>query len=248
MASMNLLALVQEFSRRRGLPIPGTVTGAQDDTVNQMWGLLNEGIADIADRFIWQHLRTRYVFAHAGSTDYTALDLSENGPVPGYKAMLNNTIWDTTNRRQVFGPYDPIQWEAMINLQVSQAVYNYTIYGNALRIYPVPDPIITDQFSMEYLSNYGVMNPDANELTLFYDIDTAYPLFPSSLILQDLKWRWNQAKGLAYAEDMRQVEEMILNLQARDPAPDIVMDRSGFDQVAQPGLLVAAGNWPISNP
>ena len=53
MAALTLLGLVQEFCRRRALPIPISVTGSQDDGVIQMWGLLNEGISDIGDRFEW---------------------------------------------------------------------------------------------------------------------------------------------------------------------------------------------------
>lgn len=245
MASMTLLQLVQEFCRRRGLPIPGTVTGAQDDTVVQMWGLLNEGISDIADRYEWQQLRTRYTFQHANSTGYTALDLSENGPVPGYRGILNGTLWDTLGRRQVFGPYNPLEWEAMINLQVSQAVYNFTIYGGALRIYPAPSVPNPNQFAMEYLSNYGVWNPTTGVPTQFYDTDISYCRMPSTIALQDLKWRWNYQKGLAYAEDQRSLEEMLINLQGRDPAPDIIMDGKRWDNVAMPGLLVAAGSWPL---
>jgi len=212
-----------------------------------MWGLLNEGIADIADRYEWQMLRTRYTFAHAGSTGYAALDLSESGPIPDCKNILNRTLWDTLGRREVYGPFDPKSWEVLLNLQISQAVYNFTIYGSQLRIYPVPDPIVADQFALEYLSSYGVYNPDTPGNTLWFETDNSICRMPTSVILQDLKWRWNQVKGLAYAEDFRQCEQMILNLQARDPAPDIDMSNDDWDErIAAPGLLVAAGSWNIT--
>lgn len=246
MAAMTLLQLVQEFCRRRAQPIPISITSAQDDGVLQMWGLLNEGIADIADRYEWQMLRTRYSFAHADGTAYEALDLSESGPIPDCKAILNRTLWDTLGRREVYGPFDPKSWETLLNLQVSQAVYNFTIYGSALRIYPVPSPLTADQFSLEYLSSYGAYNPNTPEPTLMFETDNSYSRMPASLMLQDLKWRWNQAKGLAYAEDFRICEQMILNLQAREPAPDIDMATDGWEKVAAPGLLVAAGSWNIT--
>jgi hypothetical protein len=246
MAGVTLLRLVQEFSRRRGLPIPISVTGNTNDGVQQIWGLLNEGIAAIADRYEWEYLRYRYTFAHAGSTDYGALDLSEDGPIPGYKSMLNRTLWDTLGRREVYGPFDPKSWETLLNLEVSQAVYNFTISGLYLRIYPVPDPIVDDQFALEYFSNFAVYNPDSAQHTLWFETDTSVTGFPASVVLQDLKWRWNYTKGLPYAEDFRTSEEMIINLQARDPAPDIDMSNEGWDQVAAPGLLVAAGSWNIT--
>lgn len=246
MAAMTLVQLVQEFCRRRAQPIPIAVTGSQNDGVVQMWGLLNEGISDIADRYEWQMLRTRYTFAHAGSTAYGALDLSENGPIPDCKAILNRTLWDTLGRREVYGPFDPKSWETLLNLQVSQAVYNFTIYGSELRIYPVPAVLTANQFAMEYISSYGVYNPNTPGTSLLFETDNSYCRMPASLMLQDLKWRWNQAKGLAYAEDFRQCESMIQNLQSREPAPDIDMSNQGWDRVAAPGLLVAAGSWNIT--
>lgn len=265
----NLLQLVQEFCRRRGLPQPpGTVTGAQDDTTQQIWGLLNEGISELADRFEWPMLRTRFEFTHSSyinigtaGDQYLALWLSENGvpgagaPVawtqytlPDCKAILNRTLWDTDGRREVFGPMDPKSWELLLNLEVSQAVYNFSVFGNGLYIYPVPDPIGDTTFSLEYISKYGVvLNVEGvDTYTETFTDDGANCRLPQSLMLADLKWRWSAAKGLSYAEDYRACETMIQNLISRDPAPDIIMDKDRFSNVAAPGLLIAAGSWNIT--
>jgi hypothetical protein len=263
---MALLQIVREFCRRRGLPLPSTVVGAQDDTAVQLWGLMNEGIADICDRYEWQQLIIPTSFTHSSyiqypSAKYVAIWLGES-PLPftptappawqqfrliDYRAMLNHTLWDSTNRIEVAGPLNPKDWSQLIALEITPANYSYTIARNSLLIYPVPNPIGSVVFTMQYLSGWGVLNTATGVQERSYTTDNnSYPWFPPNIILQDLKWRWNQAKGLAYAEDMRICEEMILNLQARDPAPDIVMDNNwGFPNVVGPGLLVAAGNWRV---
>jgi len=240
-----LLQITQEFCKRRGLPTPTAVAASQDDTTLQIWGLLNEGSQEIADRYEWQFLTTRYTFIHAASTAYTALDLSDSGPVPDYKAMLNRTLWDTNGRREVNGPLSSKEWEVLLNLAVSQAVYNYRIFGNALRIYPVPTVPADVTFAMEYISKYGVYSPTAAANQESFVLDTDICRLPTNVILADIKWRWAYNKGLPYAEDFRACEALLVNLQGRDPAPDIVMDSSGYEQVAAPGLLVAAGSWNL---
>jgi hypothetical protein len=258
MAQLTLLSLTQEFCKRRGLPVPLTVSGAQDDTTLQIWGLLNEGAADIADRYEWQHLRARYTLP-TNPKYYTAtkaiLDLSEAN-FPGFKTMLNNTFWDLSTRVQIFGPHDARSWELLLAMGVSQTLYNYTIKSNQICVYPeppvvTPDPgglgydVVAVNWAFEYLTEYPVATA-AGVAQEFYVNDSDVSLFPNKLILQDLKWRYNALKGLPYAEDMRICEQFIVNLQGQDPAQDLVMDNEWYDQrLAGPGLLVAAGSWKL---
>lgn len=262
MAAPTLLTIVQEFCKRRSLPVPITVVSAQDDTTLQIWGLMNEGIADISDRFEWQHLRDRFtttaVFLQS-ATDYRCINLTEipvagNCPtIPGYKAMLNRTFWDNSGRREIVGPFSPRDWEGMLAMGVSQTLFNYTIYGNTISVYPQPTPLaggfypdfVTVNWSLEYISNLGVLAANSIFITQeAYLTDGDVPRFPKYLVLQDLKWRYNYTKGLPYAEDMRIAEQMITNLMARDPAPDLVLDDCS-DWRGGPNLFVAAGNWPL---
>jgi hypothetical protein len=264
MATMNLLQMVREFCRRRGLPLPSTVVGAQDDTTQQLWGLMNEGLADLADRYEWPMLRRRIEFTHSNMASrgypYLALFFGDWPPgplmhpppdypetvLPDVKAILNRTLWDITSGVEVVGPLDGKDWEQLMALKVAPANYSYSIARGGLFIYPVPQPVLGTRFAMEYLSTYAAYELVSLEIEMMYSKDTSTSLFPSQIILQDLKWRWNQTKGLPYAEDMRICEEMVLNHIARSPAPDIVMDNNwGFPNVAGPGLLVAAGSWKI---
>jgi hypothetical protein len=250
MAATTMLQIVQEFCKRRGMPIPSTVVSAQDDTVQQMWGLLNEGVDYITNRVEWQGVIQRYgPFFHGNLGAYAALDLSENGPIPDYGGFINRSLWDNNSRREVNGPLTPKEWELLLNLNISQAVYNFTVSGNFLRIYPVPsNPLQT--FSFQYLSKCGCISaatdtPALTPTQLFFS-DASTSRIPTSILLAELRWRWNAERGLPYAELQKLSDDFINNWLNREPQPDISMDNDhNFNQVAAPGLLVAAGSWNL---
>lgn len=248
---MALLDLVQEFCKRRGLPVPMTAIGNTDDTVVQLVALLNEGIAEITDRYEWPVLQIRYTFHHRNTPagDTVALDVRElNQNLPDFRYMLNYTLWDDTSKRQVVGPLSPREWEQLILLNISQALYHYSWFGRDLRIYPIPTSVATTPFSLVYLTRYAVQDPvnagGPETYKAQFSLDTDLSRFPSNIMLADLKWRWGQAKGLPYAEDFRTCEGMLVNYMGRQPAPDLDMGANG-DYDWRPGIFVPAGSWPL---
>jgi hypothetical protein len=247
MAGPTLLGLTQEFCKRRGLPIPTSVSGSSDPTVLQIWGLLNEVVQTLVERFEWQTRRGRFSFMHQNLNttfiSYGALYLGElDSPLPDLRHMLNRTLWDSTNRREVSGPLTPKEWEALIHMGGSQAAYSYTVMDNYLCIYPVPVPQESVTFTCEWLSRYSVLTGGQGGDSFLNDGSSC--VYPTAILLADLKWRWAAAKGLPYAEDFRTAEELIVNLMGREAAPDLHLDEGGESRVG-PGLLVAAGNWPL---
>ncbi len=106
-------------------------------------------------------------------------------------------------------------------------------------------------FQFFYQSRYAVWDPTlgggAGASIDIFTSDTAYPLLPRELVLADIKWRYAKEKGLAYAEDQRTFEAMILNYVAREPLATLIMDGPEFDPMGVgPGLLIPAGNWPVA--
>jgi len=244
LAELNLLQLTTEFCKRQALtPLPTTVTGSQDDTTIQIWGLLNEGMEDISRRFTLQQLRTRYTFNHAGVANYIALDVINK--LPDFKWMYTRTLWDTTSRIEVAGPLSEKEWNQLLVMLIAAARYSYRLMGNYLRIFPIPNPLDSILFAFEYQSRYPVISAAGGFLPQFTQ-DTDMPRFPSDIVLADLKWRWREAKGLPYAEQMRISEEALRQLVVREPQPDLVLDAPDPDvPLAGPGLLIPAGSWNV---
>lgn len=245
MAESNLLQIAQEFCKRKLLPIPATVSGAQDDTTLQIWGLLNEGIQDIADRYNFQALQQRATFIHANGANYLAYDLKLVANTPGWKFMIQDTMWNQTARLPMGNPKSMREWQTIVIMLTNSTLYQWAMYGGAIYIFPVPTVPATTTFSFFYQSRYGVT--DLGVLVEAYLSDASMPLLPTYLILADLKWRWAAAKGLPYAEDQRISESMLINLVGREPAPEIILDSDSYGDLAgpAPGLLIPAGNWNV---
>lgn len=243
MADLTLLGLTQEFCKRQGIPAPTTVQGSSDDAITQIWGLLNEGVEDISRRYTLQALRTRYPFNHADGVGYQALDLVAT--LPDFRYLYTRTFWDTTSRIEVAGPLTEKEWNQLLVMLVAAARYSYRIMGNSVLIFPVPDPVSSILFEFEYQSRYPVLSAGGS-LQPYFIMDTDVCRFPQDIVLADIKWRWREAKGLPYAEQMRISEEALKQLSAREPAPDLVLDAPDPDvPLAGPGLLVPAGSWNV---
>jgi len=243
LAELNLLQLTTEFCKRQGIPAPATVVGSSDDAITQIWGLLNEGMEDISRRFACQQFRTRYTFIHANAPGYAALDIVNT--LPDFKWYYDQTLWDTTTRIQVAGPVSAQDWNQMIVMLVTAAEYNFRLMGNSFLIFPVPNPVNSITFAFEYQSRYPVIT--AGGVTqMNYQADTDQPRIPSDVMLADLRWRWREAKGLPYAEQLRISEEALQQLVAREPQPILSLDSPDLDvPMAGPGLLVPAGSWNV---
>jgi hypothetical protein len=218
---------------------------------------------------------TTTIFAHAGYTypagggQYIASYISEAGTAssfvpegglggvlpagsgyficPGLKKIIRNTFFCTTTRLPVYGPLTDQEWAYMRALTAQPAQFAWKQEKDMLLIYPYS---ATAQFSFMYVTRFPIYNTISGGPTSpQYDIftaDTDASVLPDKLVLQDLKWRWKAAKELPYAEDQRIAENMLADALGSNVAgPDLVMDNTNDDRVVGPGLLVAAGSWPL---
>jgi hypothetical protein len=169
---------------------------------------------------------------------------------PGIKSIIPETFFCNSTRLPVTGPVTTAEWAYVLALSVQPAQYIWRMEGNAILIYPFADSSIL--FSFKYQSRFPVYTtydiastiPEPKYDSFYGDTDAS--LLPDKIVLQDLKWRWRSTKGMPYAEEQRICEEMITDaLSSNQPAPDITMDSPHSSKVAGPGLLVAAGNWPV---
>lgn len=243
MAEPTALWIAQEFCRRISLPLPTTLTGAQDDTTRQIWGLMNEGVQDLVDRYNLPELKQEKVFQHAGGTGYLAYDIAG---LPDFRFYCTDTLWDATGRLPVAGPLSMVQWQQTVTMVTAAAKYCYAFFGNAFRIFPEPDPLNSVNFSFYYQSRYGVLDATApnGASAETYLTDSSTPRVPWHLVIADLKWRYKKEKGLPYAEDQRTLEQMLVNHVGREPLGDLVLDVRPEAYIA-PALLIPAGSWDL---
>jgi len=95
------------------------------------------------------------------------------------------------------------QWTALRALSVPGVGQYWRIQNNAMHIYPIRAGMtITYDYISKYWTGPTAGSPSAEAATSDNDV----VVFPEDLMEKGILWRWKQAKGLDYAEEMRNYE------------------------------------------
>jgi len=107
---MSLLTLVQGVCRRIGLQVPSVVYTSTDQQILQLMEIANEEGQSLAERYPWQAL--------INEATHTSLAAESQGAITsiatnGFKYILNNTIWNRTEQRPIYGALTPAEWQML---------------------------------------------------------------------------------------------------------------------------------------
>ena len=234
--------MVTDFCSRGNIPIPTTVIGNLDDQVVQLRALLEEEGKDLAKRGAWESLTFE--------ASHTTLALEDQGTIASIAAsdkvfnyILNDTIWDRTNRWYVFGPLSPQQWQAEKAWSITGPRTRFRIRGGKLLTYPAPTAGWSWNF--EFVSKDWLTDDTGTTYHSLFQADDDEVLLPEDLMIQGLRWRWRREKGLAYAEEFRTYELQVKDALGRSGGKvRLAMDKSPW-RGPTPGIFVASGNWQV---
>ena len=234
------LSLVQAFTSRVGVPTPSFGFASTDPQVRQIFALLEEAIEEIRTRGSWNELVREATF--------TSTPIIDQGPVTsiatqGFDRILNDTIYDRTQDRKIYGPLRADQWQELQANLSAGPVLKYRIRGGHLLLDPAPTTNLLLAF--EYVSRYCILDQDGVTWKEFITSDQDTVLFPDIIVLSALRWKWKYEKGLDYAEDFRRFETMISSsLSNNGTKPTVVLD--DYQPETRPGIFVPEGNWNLS--
>lgn len=161
---------------------------------------------------------------------------------PDFAWVLNETMWDRTVRRPVYGPKYAAEWQQLKAQLMQGPWWQYRIRGNQVLF--IPPPPAGDAIFFEWVSKYWVAVVGAPTVgaQAAYSIDTDVSLLDERVIGLDTLWRYKQSKRLQYAEDFDKAEAAIADLMARN-ASKPRLNLAGAQTDIYPGVLVPAGNW-----
>lgn len=209
---MSLLTACKAVVGETGLGvIPATIISNTDPTAVQL-NYLAERSAKNLMRFNWQAMVREHTITTADGTATYALPSD-------WARYTSETAWDATNYWPMRGSLDPALWQALKRGLVATSMRRrFRVVGNLVNIFPTPSSI--DTLVIEYMRNTPWVNGSTYRVTATADADTT--VFPEYLLELDLKWRWLEAKGAAYAEAKKEAEDEISRVQAQDvPAPTV---------------------------
>lgn len=236
---MTLLELVQSFCQRTGLAVPTLAVGNTDPQVIQLIALLNEVVEDIVIRRPsgWTTLQLEATFTTLAAEDQGLL--TTLAPY-GFISIINDTIFNRTQRLPGFGPTSPQTWQYMKASGLTGPFNNYRIKEGRLFLYPAPPAGQT--YAFEYLSTYAVSATNGTTFKPYFTVDTDYFRLNEVLLLRGLRWKWKKEKGFEYDEERDEYETYLAELMGKDGTRPKLSMSQGTPTI-QPGIFVPSGNW-----
>lgn len=236
---MTLLEIVEMFCERKNITVPATVIGSADTQVVQIRALLEkEGIA-LRKRHAWEGVTKEATHTSLAAEDQGAMTTIA---ASGFDYIVNQTIWDRTDKLPICGPMSSQEWQAVKALAPTGPKYSFRIRGGKLLINPTPTA--GHAWAFEYVSKFWIAASAGTTPTkTLFTLDTDTVSLPDEIVALGLEWRWKHAKGLEYAEDFRDYEAMVKDAMGRDGGKAVLNMAGG--RSARPGILVPQGSWPV---
>lgn len=139
-----------------------------------------------------------------------------------YKTTTNRSWWDRTNRWELLGPDSPQmdQWHRS-GIVVTGPRRHFRMIGRSVpaqyRLWPQPSEITNPlQLAFEYQSTDWVSTSTGTSAAWTADTDTSF--LDDRALIKWLKWKYQQAKGLAYDVFRNDAIDFVDTLIARDGA------------------------------
>jgi len=161
---------------------------------------------------------------------------------PDFNFIVNETMWNRTQRRPVFGPKSPAEWQ-QLKAQFMQGPWiQYILRGNQLLMLPSPSPGF--QIYFEWISKYWCTSAGGAGQSSF-QADTDVGVLDERLLTLGCIWRFKQMNKLDYAEAQDTYEAAVQDAIGRDGSKPR-LNLAGAQSDIYPGVVVPAGSWPLS--
>lgn len=233
--AMTCLQMMQTVCKRIGILPPNAAVTSNDQQIMQLLALMEEEGQEGQWRAQWTGIQTEAIFTTVAAEVQGSLSTI----APGYSYIVDNTIWNRTLRRPVYGPKSEQDWQQSKAMQINGPFNAFRIMNGQIRFYP--NPVAGQTCAFEYMSkNWISTSIGGTSETWTNDADT--PLIDDKVIILGTIWRWKAAKGLDYAEDFRKYELRITDAQARDGGKP-VLSADGVKYDIQPVIMVPTGSF-----
>lgn len=226
---MTILDCFKSLSRRILAQDQASLYSGMDATQFKVQEIANEAALDIAQAYDWLELTRMDTIAADGQA--MAFDLPADYGRMLVKGDVHSYLWFRDYQRA----RDMDEWMRIINFKPSAVPGWWTLYGGQIHFWPPPPADAQPRFG--YISNQIVRAQDGTLKTAFSTDSDAFVL-DEQLLLLAMIWRYKQAEGLDYQEDMQNYEIRLSQLAAKDKGSRPI--RSTRRSVANLGIWAIA--------
>ena len=233
--AMTCLQIIQSACKRIGIASPNFVVTSQDIQILQLLEIANEEGQEQSTRYPWQALQTEATFTTVAAQVQGALSTI----APGANYITNDTIWNRTLRRPVYGPKSQQDWQQSKAMNINGPFNSYRIISDVINFYP--NPVAGQTCAFEYISQNWVTTTSSTSST--WTADTDKPKISDQLMILGIIWRWKMVKGFDYSEDFAKYERRMNDAMGRDGGKTILSLNGGAKYDIQPVIMVPSGSW-----
>ena len=236
---MSCLSILQSVYTKVLSSKPTVATGSSDPKVLQCVEYLNEAGQELAARYSWQVLTNETVFDTVAAESQGTIQALT---APGFAYILNNVMWNRSQRRPVFGPRSDAEWQNLKATFIAGPWVQYRIRQNQLLFLPAPPA--GQVVAFEWVTSYWASGVGgAGQSSFLQDSDVS--LLDERVLGLDCLWRFKRAQKLAYDEDYNKAQAAIEDLMTRD-ATKQTLNMNGIATEVPFGTVVPAGNWGLA--
>lgn len=235
--ALTCLQIVQKACQSLGINVPNSALGSADPQIIQLVALAEREGQDLANRYQWEVLQKEATFNTVAAQVQTTLAAITTN----FDYIVNDTIWNRTLRRPVYGPKSMPDWQQAKAMQINGPFNSFRIINDAINFYP--NPAVGNVCAFEYITKNWVTAFGGASTQDFWANDGDTPLLNGQLILLGLIWRWKAAKNLDYAEDFSTYENRVSNAMGRDAGKAKLSLTGQTEYEINPVVIIPSGSW-----
>jgi hypothetical protein len=127
------LTIVQQASLRVLKISPSVAVSSTDANVLQLVALVNEEGQELSSRYSWQILTAEATFTTVATAIQGVITTLAGA---GFNFFVNQTMWNRSQRRPLYGPLTPQQWQEWQAAFSSGPWISYRLRQNNLLFFP----------------------------------------------------------------------------------------------------------------
>lgn len=232
---MSLLTIIQSAAVKIGFEQPQTVIGNTEQFVVELLAYVNEEGRELVKRGNWQILTKE-------KTHTTLAQESQTGMYPtDYDHMIDETLWNRSRRRRLYGPVSSQEWQALKATASSPFDDTVVLRGGAFLLNPAP--AAGETIAFEYVSkNFCQSSGGTGQTAFAADTDTG--VLPEELLELGTIVRFKAQKGLDFTVDLAKYETQV-NMALNTDKPKVTVDLSESRNYygRSPGVVIPEGSW-----
>ena len=239
---MSLLTVVQNACRAIGQNPPSVVVASSDATVLELYILATKSGQELARQYDWPELLKEASFSATSQVNQgNIIGVSASALISSsdYERMIPDTFWNRTADEKII-PATDSEWQQLIASGSAPITRKFKIIQKQLHIGPVSGPTAGNLMGFFYRSNMWCES-SAGTAQRSWAADTDRGIIPEQILELDLIWRWKQAKGRQYGEDMETAERSINRYVGAAPGRRLLMLGGGSNYGYTTNI--PEGNW-----